>query len=119
MFIEEATVAAVLEGNRPGGDLDFSVFGWEWGVINPDASSLLHSEGANNFARISNPRLDELIEPGLSIVDSEKRQPVYDQIQAIFVEEVPVLYLQIDYWHNLFSAKVKGLQEEALDGDMV
>ena len=109
MFIEEVAVAAILEGNRPGGDLDFSVFGWEWGAIDPDASSLLHSEGANYFARISNPRLDELIEQGLSIVDPEKRQPIYDEIQEIFVEEVPVLYLQIDYWHNLFGAKVKGL----------
>ena len=27
--------------------------------------------------------------------------------------------LQIDYWYNLFGANVKGLPEEALDGDMV
>ena len=119
MFIVEATVAAILEEIRPDGDLDFSLFGWEWGAIDPDASSLLHSEGANNFARISNPRLDELIEQGLSIVDPEKRRPIYYEIQEIFVEEAPVLYLQIDYWQNLFSAKVKGLPEEALDGDMV
>ena len=52
-------------------------------------------------------------------MDPEKRRPICDEIQEIFVEEVPVLYLQIDYWHNLFSAKVKGLPEEALDGDMV
>lgn len=90
MFIEEATVAAVLEGNRPGADLDFSVFGWEWVAINPDASSLMHSEGANDFARISNPRLDEPIEQALSNVAPEKRQPIYDEIQEIFVEEVPV-----------------------------
>ena len=56
---------------------------------------------------------------GLSIVDPEKRQPIYYEIQEIFGEEAPVLYLQIDYWHNLFCAKVKGLPEEALDGDMV
>ncbi len=42
MFIEEATVAANLEGIRPGGNLDFSHFGWDWGAIDPDASSLLH-----------------------------------------------------------------------------
>ena len=52
-------------------------------------------------------------------MDPEKRQPIYYEIQEIFVEEVPVLYLQIDFWHNLFGAKVKGLPEEALDGDMV
>ena len=32
MFIEEATVAAILEGIRLGGYLDFSPFGWEWGA---------------------------------------------------------------------------------------
>ncbi len=85
-------MAAILEGIRPGGDLDFSLFGWEWGAIDPDASSLLLSEGADNFARISNPRLDELIEQGLSVVDSEKRQPIYYEIEEIFVKEAPVLY---------------------------
>ena len=99
--------------------MDFSLFGWEWGAIDPDAFSLLHSEVASNFARISNPRLGELIEQGLSIVDPEKRKPIYCENQEIFVEEVPVLFLQIDYWHNLFGAKVEGLPEEAQDGDMV
>ncbi len=91
MFIEEATVAAILEGIRPGGELDFSLFGWEWGATDPDVSSLLHSEGATNFARISNPRLDELIEQGLSIVDQERRQPINYEILEIFVGEAPVL----------------------------
>ncbi len=52
-------------------------------------------------------------------MDQEKRQPINYEILESFVQEAPVLYLQIDYWHNLFSAKVKGLPEEALDGDMV
>lgn len=60
-----------------------------------------------------------MIEQRFSIVDQEKRQPINYEILEIFVEEAPVLYLQIDYWDNLFSAKVKGLPEEALDGDMV
>ena len=41
------------------------------------------------------------------------------QIQEIFVEEVPVLYLQIDDWYNMFSADVKGVPEDALFGTEV
>ena len=116
--IEEAPVASILEGMREC-TMDASLFNWTYGDIDPDPFATLHSDGGNNFTCYSNPRMDELIEQGVQIADPEQRKPIYDEIQEIFVEDVPVLYLQIDDWYNMFSAKVKGVPENALFGTEV
>ena len=56
--------------------------------------------------------MDELIDQGVQIVDPEKRRPIYYEIQEIFVEEVPVLYIMVDDGYAIFSTKVKGLPED-------
>mgnify|MGYP001163171392 CR=1 FL=1 len=108
--LAEAPVASILEGLR-NGTLESSIFNWTYnnGAIEPDPFSTLHSTGGNNFNQFKNAEMDRLIEEGLQVVDPEERRKYYDQIQAIFVEEVPCLYLQYDEWLNVFSARVKGL----------
>jgi len=113
MTIEEAPVASILTGLREC-TMDAGIFNWTYGSLDPDPYSTLHTDGGNNFACFDNPRMDELIEKGVQVADPDKRQPIYYEIQEIFVEEVPVLYLQIDDWYALFSVKVKGLPEEAV-----
>ena len=44
-------------------------------------------------------------------VDPAKRKPIYDRVQEIFVEDVPVLYLQFDTWMLPFATRVEGLPE--------
>ena len=63
--------------------------------------------------------MDELIEQGVQVVDPQKRLPIYHEIQDLFCEEVPCLYLQFDEWKNPFSIRVKGLPEHPLLGDEV
>jgi peptide/nickel transport system substrate-binding protein len=108
LSIEEAPVATILEGLR-NCTMDAGLFNWTYGELDPDPFNNLHSEGGNNFACFKNERMDELIEQGTSVVDPERRQPIYYEIQELFVEEVPVLYLQVDTWYNIFNARVKGL----------
>ena len=114
--IEEAPVASILEGMREC-TMEASLFNWTYGGLDPDPFGTLHSDGGNNFTCYSNPKMDELIEQGVQIADPDARQPIYYEIQEIFVEEVPVLYMQVDDWYNIFSADVKGLPEpeEVLD----
>ena len=112
MLIEEAPVSSILQGMREC-TMEASLFNWTYGGLDPDPYSTLHTEGGNNFACFDNPRMDELIEQGVQIADPEKRQPIYYEIQEIFVDEVPVLYLQIDDWYAIFSNKVKGLPDPA------
>jgi peptide/nickel transport system substrate-binding protein len=108
--IEEAPVATILEGLRKC-TMDASLFNWTYGELDPDPYGTLHSDGGNNFACYSNPRMDELIDQGVQVVDPEKRRPIYYEIQEIFVEEVPVLYIMVDDGYAVFSNKVKGLPE--------
>ena len=109
--LEEAPVATILQGMREG-TMDASLYNWTYGsAIDPDPFSTLHSTGGNNFAQFNNARMDELIEGGLKVVSFEERKPYYDEIQAIFVEEQPVLNLQFDEWMNVFNSRIKGLPE--------
>ncbi|MFN8493469.1 MAG: ABC transporter substrate-binding protein [Caldilineaceae bacterium] len=108
MKISEAPVAEILQGMREG-KLDCAIFNWNYGyVLTPDPSDTLKSDGGNNFAHFKNKEMDEMISKGLQVVDPAKRKPYYDRIQEMFVEEVPVLYLQFDTWMLPFSTKVEG-----------
>jgi peptide/nickel transport system substrate-binding protein len=119
MQLAEAPVASILEGMR-NGTMDASLYNWTYGATpEPDPFSTLHSTGGNNFCQYRNEKMDELIEKGTSIVDPEERRAIYYEIQDLFVEEVPCLYLQFDEWMNPFSTRIVGLPEEPLSGDPI
>ncbi len=117
--LAEAPVSAILEA-LTGGTMDASIFNWTYGSTpEPDPYATLHSAGGNNFANYNNPEMDALIEEGTLLVDPEARKEVYNKIQELFVEDVPVLYLQFDEWMNPFSTRVKGLPESPLSPDPI
>lgn len=115
MQLAEAPISSILDGLREG-TTDASLFNWTYGAVDPDPFDTLHSGGGSNWNSYENPRMDELIEEGVSIVDPEQRKPIYDEIQQIVIEDVPMLFLQWDDWYNVFTSRVKGLPAEANDG---
>jgi peptide/nickel transport system substrate-binding protein len=115
MQLEEAPVSAILEA-LPNGEMDASLFNWEYGAIDPDPAGTLMTGGANNFNNYSNARVDELIAAGVQTVVPEERQAIYHELQDIIAEDVPMLYLQVDEWYNVFNSRVKGLPEATEDG---
>lgn len=112
MQLAEAPVAEILEAMR-GGTMEMSIFNWTYnsGVLEPDATDTLSSVGGNNFPHFKNAEMDELCSQGLQKVDPAERKPIYDRIQEIFAEEVPVLYLQYDTWMLPFAVRVEGLPD--------
>ena len=112
MQIVEAPVAEILEAMRKG-TMEMSIFNWTYnsGVLEPDSTDTLSSSGGNNFPHYKNPEMDDLLSKGLQEVDPAKRKPIYDRVQELFVEEVPVLYLQFDTWMLPFATRVEGLPE--------
>jgi len=119
MQLAEAPVASILEG-MTNGTMDASLFNWTYGSTpEPDPFATLHSTGGNNFCQFKNDTMDDLIERGVALVDPEERRAIYHQIQDLFVEEVPCLYLQFDEWMNVFSTQVQGLPEDVLSGDPI
>jgi peptide/nickel transport system substrate-binding protein len=119
MLLAEAPVATILAG-LPAGELDCAIFNWTHGTaLEPNPISTLSSTGANNFGRFRNEEMDELIVQGLQVVDPAERMPIYHRIQEIFVEEVPVLYLQFDLWMVPFRTTVQGLPDDILNADPI
>ena len=118
--IEEAPVATILE-QMPRGEMDASLFNWTYGGSegDPDASTVLASDAANNFPQFRNERVDELLTQGLTEVDPAARASIYHEIQQIFAEEVPVLYMMFWDLFNHFNPRIKGLPESALTSDPI
>ncbi len=120
MQITEAPVAEILEAMRQGGT-EMSIFNWTYnnGVLEPDCTDTLTSSGGSNFPHFNNEEMDELCSKGLQEVDPAKRKPIYDRIQEIFAEEVPVLYLQFDQWMVPFAMRVEGLPDSTFNTDPI
>lgn len=120
MKIRQEPVTAYLTGMRKG-DRDAANFNWTYGGANgdPDASNTLGSHGGNNFCHFRNARMDRLLAEGLRQTDPRKRRPIYDEIQRLFAEEVPSLYLM--HWHsfNTFSRRIKGIPQSITRADGV
>ncbi len=108
--IIERPVATILE-QLPKGQLDGSLFNWTYnsGALEPDPQTVLRTGGVRNFTQFSNQRMDQLLDQGLKEVDVKKRQRIYSEVQKIFVEEVPVLYIMYWDWFNIFTKRIKGL----------
>jgi peptide/nickel transport system substrate-binding protein len=118
--IVERPVATILE-QLPKGQLDASLFNWTYnsGPAEPDPQTTLVTGGVRNFANYSNPRMDDLLKQGLRESDVKKRQKIYQEVQRIFVEDVPILYIMYWDWFNIFSKRIKGLpQKPALAFEM-
>lgn len=109
--MELQETGAASSGMRSG-ELESSLYNWTYGsVADPDASTVLRSDGANNFSKFRNERVDELLDLGLGEADPEKRKEYYAEIQEIVAEEVPFLFLQYDTWFDVFRPEVGGIPE--------
>lgn len=109
--MELQETAGASDGMRQG-ELNSSLYNWTYGsVADPDASTTLRSDGANNFSKFRNDRVDELLDAGLVETDPEQRKTYYAEIQEIVAEEVPFLYLQYDSWFDVYRPEVGGIPE--------
>jgi len=52
-----------------------------------------HSKGDSNKWGYSNPEMDSLLEEGLKTFDTDKRQEIYDRVQEIALDEVPLIHV--------------------------
>lgn len=116
MRIVERPVATILE-QLPKGQLEASLFNWTYnsGALEPDPQTTLRSGGVRNYASYNNPRMDQLLDQGVKEPDIKKRQKIYQEVQRIFVEDVPILYIMYWDWFNVFTKRIKGLPTKPED----
>lgn len=70
-------------------------------TLDPEVSSLYSSIGTFNFMKYKNPKVDELLLKGKAEPNSDKRKEIYNELQKIWNQDVPLITLYSD---NEFSA---------------
>jgi peptide/nickel transport system substrate-binding protein len=67
-----------------------------------------HTKGSNNVRGYSNPEVDALLEEGRVTVDLARRKEIYDKVQEIVHEELPVWYAWYRPYISVIDAKFDG-----------
>jgi peptide/nickel transport system substrate-binding protein len=75
--------------------------GYTWGRF--------HSESPGNYAKVSNPELDVLLDQQRTTIDREERKQVLADVQRKIVELTPMLYYYCYYVWGIFRPYVKGV----------
>ena len=75
-------------------------------TIDPDVQTLYAKSGAYNFMKYNNPENEKLLQQGRAEADAAKRKEIYDQLQEIWNEDVPLLTLYSDYEFAAISKEV-------------
>jgi peptide/nickel transport system substrate-binding protein len=100
-FIEWATLV-----ERTTSTYDFQAVGADFAGVTEDPSELFeqfHSSSSSNHAGFSTPELDELLTQAKQTLDTEAAKPIYAQIQAILMDEVPMHWA----WYRPFLYVVR------------
>ena len=79
-------------GTLASGQFDMAYVPFTMGS-DPDDSSVLACNGASNYMRYCNARVDALERRALSSVSQAERKGLYRQIERLVADDVPVLYL--------------------------
>jgi peptide/nickel transport system substrate-binding protein len=93
----------LFENNGPLRTRKYDLGLYTWlSQMNPDREDYLHSRNVpseknnaagNNYMGYSNPKADELISKGASIIDEKDRAPIYHELQKIVMEDLPFIPL--------------------------
>lgn len=100
-----------------------SFFRGSWIADYPDAENYLSLFYSNNFTpngpnytHFKNSTYDNLYQQALNTVDDEKRTELYQQMDAITAEQVPVIILFYDKVARFTQKNVHNLQPNAMNG---
>ena len=85
---------AVMWENYKGKKLQMYIYWWD-DAPEPDryVYSLFHSKSRDYYFK--NPKVDELLDKGRTLLDREKRAQVYQEVDRILYNEAPWLYLYV------------------------
>ncbi|PUB26936.1 peptide/nickel transport system substrate-binding protein [Promicromonospora sp. AC04] len=87
------------------GDYDMLLIGNTFN-IDPDVTFMYGSQGSSNYTGYSSERADALLAKGKSEPDTDARAEIYDELQAIWQEDLPQLGLYSDNVASVVSNEV-------------
>lgn len=99
---------AYLDGTARG-DHQMYILGWGTVTADPDygINALVTTKAmgaAGNRSFYSNPKVDELLQKGRATTEPEARKAIYEEIQVILQEELPMYYI-------IYPKKSVGMQK--------
>lgn len=74
----------------------------------PDVAQAFHTTGSNNMGAYSDEKLDELIIQGTAGESPKERQPIYEDFQKYFQEEMPMIPLYTEFEHAIQKNNIQG-----------
>jgi peptide/nickel transport system substrate-binding protein len=101
-------VTDVVTGN-------YDAVGWLAGSSgDPDTVlyNLLHSGGASNYGKYSNPEMDALLDQGRVSNDDAERKQIYADVQALFREDLPISISSHGQIYIVSSPELTGLDPD-------
>jgi ABC-type transport system substrate-binding protein len=94
------------------------LYRYSWSSSMPDADSFLHplfnSEGAGNFMRFKNERIDNMLQSARGENDPGKRAAMYGEIEAAIMAETPIIPLIFNSVDRVYKPYVRDAQPSAL-----
>ena len=91
--------------------------GWCADYPDPEnfADLLFHSRSEQNLAGYNNPELDSLLEQARSMVDVEARLALYQEIEQIIIDDMPVVFLEhVRPYYMITKPYVQGLKSNPI-----
>lgn len=102
---------AAMQQEMKAGNHEVTQIGWS-GRVDPDGNihQFVTCEGALNDSKYCNPEVDRLLNAARVTPDVEERKKLYDEAQAILMDELPIIYIYHQPWPFVTSAKVSGFE---------
>ncbi|WOI55901.1 ABC transporter substrate-binding protein [Palleronia sp. LCG004] len=100
---------ATILADQARGAFTASQIGWS-GRIDPDGNlaTFLNSEGGLNDSGFGTEEVDALLAQARETSDREERKALYDQVQAIANDELPIVYLYHRAWVYALDDAIEG-----------
>lgn len=102
--------AFVEDTGPPNWNFDAQVSGMSIGS-DPDPTYFWHSseiEAGLNYSAYSNPKVDELLDKQITILDQDERYELIKEADAIVAEELPVTFLYYPFGHLAHAPNLNG-----------
>ncbi|QRG65171.1 ABC transporter substrate-binding protein [Brevibacillus choshinensis] len=116
----QVNLTITKDTNTPISKGEYDIFGNSQVKADPDIlTNLLRSDrmftkGGTNWAQLSDPNIDKLLEQGSSESDPEKRKAIYTKIQQYMIENAIALPIYVFPYTVAHSKSVEGLKFDLL-----
>lgn len=104
-------------GKRPGGMYRYA---WYADFAEPSnfLYTLFHSSSPGNYIHYANPEVDQLLDTAQREIDPQKRKRLYQQAEALIMQDAPTVNIVYYDIERLFQSYVKGLDVRSMSASI-